>query len=139
VASLAAISLYLRIRADARDGLDQFHRLAAAKALDDMPGFVFRLFSGSHGAKVRLKSICFQYGCVSHHQKGAITHSSVLAPFDPYQARVVPFELKWSLLNRIEFTTSNLYHYRRQPLVDWRVLSLSPPIPEMVNAKKVTQ
>jgi hypothetical protein len=30
----------------------------------------------------------------------------VLAPFDPLTARVVPFELKWSLLNRIEFTTT---------------------------------
>ena len=68
VASLAAISLLLRIRADARDGPDQFHRLAAAEARDWMPGFVFGLFSGSHAAKIRLKSIAFQYGCVSHHQ-----------------------------------------------------------------------
>ena len=51
VASLAAISLLLRIRADARDGVDQFHRLAAAEARDYMPGFVFGLFSESHVAK----------------------------------------------------------------------------------------
>ena len=35
-----------------------------------MPGFVFRLFSGSHAARVRLKSISHQYGCLRHHQTG---------------------------------------------------------------------
>ena len=49
--------------------LISFNRLAAAKARDYLPWFVFGLFSGSHAAKIRLKSICFQYGCVSHHQK----------------------------------------------------------------------
>jgi hypothetical protein len=69
VASVAVISLKLWIRANARDGLNQLHWLAAAEACGWVPGFVFGLFSGSHAAKVRLKSIALQYGCVSHHQK----------------------------------------------------------------------
>jgi len=51
---------------------DQEPRVAAAKARDYLPWFVFGLFSDNHAAKVRLKSICFQYGCVSHHQKGPL-------------------------------------------------------------------
>jgi hypothetical protein len=59
VASVAVVGLKLWIEANARDGLNQLHRLAAAEARDWTPGFVFGLFSGSHAAKIRLKSICF--------------------------------------------------------------------------------
>lgn len=58
VASVAVISLKLWIRANARDGLNQLHWLAAAEARDWVAGFVFGLFSGSHAARVRPKSIC---------------------------------------------------------------------------------
>jgi hypothetical protein len=57
VASLAAISLQLRIAADARDGLDQFHALTAAEARDWTPRLTFWLFGG-HAEHVTLKSIC---------------------------------------------------------------------------------
>ena len=68
VALVAVISLKLWIRANSRDGLNQLHWLAAAEARDWVPGFVFGLFNGSHVARVRLKSIALQYGCVSHQQ-----------------------------------------------------------------------
>jgi hypothetical protein len=57
VALVAVISLKLWIRANARDGFNQLHRLATAEARDWMSGFVFGLFSGSHAGAVRLKSM----------------------------------------------------------------------------------
>ena len=41
VASVAAISLKFWIGTNTRDGLDQFHRLAAAEPRDWMPRLVF--------------------------------------------------------------------------------------------------
>ena len=56
---LAAISLQLRIGADAWDGLDQLHRLPAAKANDWMPWFVSGLFGGGHVINLKLKFYTF--------------------------------------------------------------------------------
>lgn len=68
VASLAAISLQLRIAADARDGLDQFHGLIAAEACDWTSGLIFWLFGG-HVEHVILKSICVSIPDVSVVQR----------------------------------------------------------------------
>ena len=55
MASVAVISLKFWIGANAWDGHNQLHRLAAAEARDWVLGLVFGLFSGSHAAKSKTK------------------------------------------------------------------------------------
>lgn len=108
---VAVIGLKLWIGTNARDGLDQLHRFAAAKARDRMARFVFGFCSDCHAAKVRLKSTCHQYGCLRHHQnrplvisKSATRGRNSPAPRGNYPLSIPKYlngpirEQRWSLL-----------------------------------------